>query len=549
MGVLLAYLLKVSLVLALFYIFNKLLLSKECFYRLNRAGWLFIIFFAHALPLLGTLFQGEEMVETSISSVVTPEYIRTIVSSVNGPNVMMNIIILLYFAGVLAILMYKIYTYYRLFRLILPRRADLYSLGVNDKIQMLEDAKKKAGYDGRIRFIVHEEKLSPFSWFNFIVVSRADLGEDGESILLHEISHIKNKDSLDIIIADLVTCLHWFNPASWLIKKEIEQIHEYQADDSVLQAGIDARTYQYLLIKKAIGQRYYTMTNSFNHSNIKKRITMMLKIKSNNPGDRNRNLLRFATKCLYIIPLTFVTYISYSNDKVDSVLEQISDTKVINFSKNKADTIVVKEVPRISPLYIVNEKPVSSKYVSSIPKEIIKSIDVIKGGSDEIKKYISKYGDAAKDGVISFTLVKDVADSLLRNSEENAGFSASFNYQTTKDNNNVADSLLRNSGKDAGFSASFNYQTTKNDNLVKIVVLNKKKNATIIVNNKEYKGKLKNIGRYIKKSISKDTETVKIMAEENVSTDIISEIKAGLKSAGILKMNTYSISQTSSESK
>lgn len=72
--------------------------------------------------------------------------------------------------------------------------------------------------------------------------------------------------------------LHWFNPAVWLLKQELQNVHEYEADESVIAHGVDAKHYQLLLIKKAVGaQRFTSMANSFDHSKLKKRITMMLK--------------------------------------------------------------------------------------------------------------------------------------------------------------------------------------------------------------------------------------------------------------------------------
>ncbi len=70
------------------------------------------------------------------------------------------------------------------------------------------------------------------------------------------------------------------HPAMWLLRRELRAIHEYEADEAVLDSGVDARSYQMLLIKKAAGGRWYSIANSFNHSKLKNRITMMLRKKS-----------------------------------------------------------------------------------------------------------------------------------------------------------------------------------------------------------------------------------------------------------------------------
>ena len=326
MGTLATYLLKATLLLALFYIFNKVLLSRDSFHRLNRISWLAIIVLAHLLPLLESslflsdLFAFEPTTSTidGSSSSLTAISVDELSTFTNNPlSAVTAIGIILYIVVAFGVLIYRCYQYLRLFRLILPQKADLHysiagststnnSICASEKyIQMLEEAKQRIGLQGNVRFIVHESELSPFSWFNFVVVSKADLELDGEAILIHELSHVKNKDSIDVLVADLLTITHWFNPSSWLIKKEIEQTHEYQADDSVLQAGVDARSYQYLLIKK----------NSNNQGSSKK-------------SSKAGALLVFATKCLYVIPLTLIAFTGFANDKVSSVFEQISDAKV-----------------------------------------------------------------------------------------------------------------------------------------------------------------------------------------------------------------------------
>ena len=129
---------------------------------------------------------------------------------------------------------------------------------------------------------------------HWIVIARKDLEENGREILIHELAHIRNRHSWDLLLADLCIFVQWFNPAAWLLKQELQNIHEYEADETVLREGVNARNYQMLLIKKAVGTRLYSMANNFNHSSLKKRITMMLKEKSN-PWAR--------AKYLYILPL------------------------------------------------------------------------------------------------------------------------------------------------------------------------------------------------------------------------------------------------------
>ena len=78
----------------------------------------------------------------------------------------------------------------------------------------------------------------------YIVVSEKDMREDGKDILIHELSHVRKRTFPDLILTDLLILFQWFNPAAWLLKQSIQQVHEFQADDAVLKASINAKQYQ-----------------------------------------------------------------------------------------------------------------------------------------------------------------------------------------------------------------------------------------------------------------------------------------------------------------
>ena len=111
--------------------------------------------------------------------------------------------------------------------------------------------------------------VTPFSWCRYIVLSEKDLAENGDAIVLHEKAHLRLRHSVDLLLTDLAGCLQWFNPAMWLLRRELRAIHEYEADEAVLDSGVDAKHYQLLLIRKAAGGRWYSVANSFNHSKLK----------------------------------------------------------------------------------------------------------------------------------------------------------------------------------------------------------------------------------------------------------------------------------------
>ncbi len=125
------------------------------------------------------------------------------------------------------------------------------------------------------------------------------------------------------MLAGLCTALQWFNPSAWMLERELHDVHEYQADEGVLGKGLDARCYQLLLIEKAVGTKRYSLANSFNHSSLQKRITMMKKKKS---GQWAR------VKYLCLLPLATVAVAAFARPEVSAPLEQLSSAKVTDLA-------------------------------------------------------------------------------------------------------------------------------------------------------------------------------------------------------------------------
>jgi TonB family protein len=88
--------------------------------------------------------------------------------------------------------------------------------------------------------------------------------------------HVKKLHSFDNALFFVVTVFHWFNPLVWITLSELKLLHEYEADEAVIQNGIDATQYQLLLVKKAVGENRFSLANGFQHSKLKNRINMML---------------------------------------------------------------------------------------------------------------------------------------------------------------------------------------------------------------------------------------------------------------------------------
>lgn len=129
---------------------------------------------------------------------------------------------------------------------------------------------------GRARLAVTDDRhVAPFSFGRTMVVNSADLASDGPMIIAHELQHIALWHSADLMLARIAAVIMWFNPAAWLLVRELSKVHEFEVDGRVIRGGVDIRRYQYMLIGRAVGNNHITMANGLNHSSIRQRIVMM----------------------------------------------------------------------------------------------------------------------------------------------------------------------------------------------------------------------------------------------------------------------------------
>ncbi|MBR5706699.1 MAG: TonB family protein [Bacteroidaceae bacterium] len=150
------------------------------------------------------------------------------------------------------------------------------------------------------RLVITERNYAPFSWRNCIVISRKDYELNGAMIIAHEQAHVHHHHSFDLILAQLFCAVQWFNPAAWMLRRSLLEVHEYEADASVLEEGFDGRRYQICLVRAALQGSFATTTNNFSNCSTKKRIVMMNR-HSTNPWARLRVLLMLPVVALSVI--------------------------------------------------------------------------------------------------------------------------------------------------------------------------------------------------------------------------------------------------------
>ena len=359
MGTFLSYTLKSAFCLILFFPAYRLLLSRETFHRFNRIALLALLALSALLPLvtIGGALPTSSVAMTMPQALPTlqpqaMDAVQEVASTTPTTLSWAHALLWIYLLGCIVYACHQLISFVRLGSLIRKAKREPIHEYINIKERRTH-----------VRLYVHDEELAPFSWMHLIVVSRKSLEESGRAILIHELAHIAHRHSWDLLLADVCLLFQWFNPTAWLLKQELRTVHEYEADDMVVQSGINARDYQTLLIKKAVGTRLYSMANNLNHSSLKKRITMMLK-KRSNPWAR--------LKYLSILPLAALSVAVFARPEVSNKLNEISSVKVNDLTSiAKADEVKSDEN---SPAKLVN---VSGKVINERTGKPIAGVSIV----------------------------------------------------------------------------------------------------------------------------------------------------------------------------
>lgn len=289
------YLLQVNVGLILFYALYKLVCTRDTFFRSRR----FILIVSLVLPFILPFIDVREWLESRDRmimlthfdySAVLPEIVvgSEAVETGNRVFVLSEWIGYLYLAGVVVLLVRLAVQAFSLYRLIV-RMPEKEINGV--RIKCLNDPS------------------GPFSFFGWIFMNPAAVKEDEISeILTHEMAHVKQHHSVDVLLAEMVSICCWMNPFAWLLKREVRLNLEFLADRKVMEAGFATKSYQYHLLGLAYNHKY-GLSNNFNFSHLKQRIIMMNKKKSNAAGH-----IKYALFVLPAFALLVAGNISCSQD-------------------------------------------------------------------------------------------------------------------------------------------------------------------------------------------------------------------------------------------
>jgi len=272
------YLIESGVCLALFYVVYWAFLKKETFFAINRFFLILSIPISFFIPLIAipSPFPGSYSIENTYALNQSP------IIQMSYPQIT-DIVWLIYLIGAGIFLLHFIYRLTQISLLI-----------------------KRYGFQkyGRVKIVFIDRNSAPFSFFNFIFIDKSKVSDhDLKRILEHELVHINQHHSLDLILLELLAIFQWFNPFVWPYKKSLKETHEYLADNAVIARGCSKAKYQMLIFEQHVGVKLFEFANNFNHSQIKRRLTMMEKIKSAG---------RAKLKLLLILPVIALLVLAFS---------------------------------------------------------------------------------------------------------------------------------------------------------------------------------------------------------------------------------------------
>lgn len=439
MSALLLYSIKSAIVLSMLYLPYMLMLRRESFFRFNRLILLGILLLSLVLPLCNIPWMSLDhqpvvqaaqlqMLELGIPVHVLPE-VQVLAEGAASQGIsrfsVFFLVSLIYIIGMVALLMMRLWQIARL------------QFGLRQGVLWHND-------EQGVRIYCHSGDVAPFSWMRNIVINEKDYDEAGREIVLHEMGHIQGRHSWDVVLLTLVQMLQWWNPLCYVLGISLRDVHEYEADNFVLEQGVSAQSYQLLLIRKAVGSGSYAFANSFNHSLTKKRITMMKKSKSN-PWMKSKALSVIPVAALALSAFAtpkFVAPIEETVTKLEGkgtensanlqVLEQEMNPAVQkDMAQSSAENVTSEEVKQQDtegrPLFVLDGKiieiPEDMKGVNfkrmheeqltkllNINVEDIESITVLK--NEEATKI---WGDKGANGVIVIATKKETKEPERQN--------------------------------------------------------------------------------------------------------------------------------------
>ena len=393
MATFIIYAIRWAVTLTLLYSLYRILLRRETFHCLNRAVLLAILVVSPLLPLI-PLHTDEP---TAMDAVLTriEEPLMSLSSDANnadGPlaaqedenavsGLWVRYCAYIYIVGVAVALTVYMFRLLTLMRVIRRSRRIAHPMVPDD-----------------VRLMLDMRISQPSSWMHWIFIGPIDLKQNAETVLRHELAHVRMGHSWDVMLSDLTCRLLWCLPFAWMLRQDLVDVHEYQADEAVLQGGVTLEDYEHLLVRKAVQTQMLPITNTLHRGALKKRFAMM---------HCRRSSRRSRLKLLYLLPALAAslwvsakgeTYTTYLNGK----LATLAEIKAL-------DTSTIAHVDVIHSQKKVYVETVSEPFAN------VEQLPQYPGGDAAFNQYMAHHVSypkvAAENGVVGSVQVQFIVEA------------------------------------------------------------------------------------------------------------------------------------------
>ena len=392
----LTYELKTAMLLTAFFGLYALLMRRDTLFRQRRMALLASVILSAVLPLCHIEWHVEEIIPPGVAGILPTDTDDAAaqpatISSWNHYATIAGTCLLFMGMAVMAIRSIK----------------ELVSL---QRLIRQHHSHKTA--DGST-IVVSNSPTRPFSYLNYIVMSEADFARNHDALIMHERAHIRHHHTIDLFLMNLMLMLQWFNPVAWRMRKELTMVHEYEADEDVLNAGVPSSDYLHLLISKATGKGQFAFANTLSERRmLKQRIQMLAKKRTSNWAK---------LKTIFLLPVIAVslglsahvvkdyTYtaprsVTAKNDAKDNA----KPTKPIKSTESSTNPAEKNTAGDNSVEYKVNGIQVDKPTVEHLSTERIKQVTIIKNPISE------NDDDTNNDKPQKRTVYVDLNDTIIK---------------------------------------------------------------------------------------------------------------------------------------
>ncbi len=398
MAAFIIYAIRWAVTLTLLYSLYRLLLRRETFHRLNRAVLLAILVVSPLLPLVPLHTDRPTAMDAVLTRIAGTGIAGPLISLSSDDNVTGNVLAAqesegatsglwvrygayIYIIGIavaLATYLFRVLTLVRVIRR--SRRID--HPMVPDSIQLMLDM--------RI--------TQPSSWMHWIFIGPIDLKQNAETVLRHELAHVRMGHSWDVMLCDFTCRLLWCLPFAWMLRQDLVDVHEFQADEAVLQGGVTLDDYEHLLVRKAVQTQMLPIMNTLRRGALKKRFAMM----HSDPSSRWSRL-----KLLYLVPaLAACLWVSAQAEEYNMYL---------NGNLVTQEELVAIDPSIIERVYVIHSQKKVLIETASEPFDIVDQMPQFPGGDAAFNQYVAQHvrypKAAAENGVEGSVKVQFIVEA------------------------------------------------------------------------------------------------------------------------------------------